>query len=128
MPRLLRRLLVLAILGAAIAAAVRALRASRAGELGGADLAPATWPPISERAPASTPAAAAEPADATKPTAATAWIVPTNGSCPDGYPIKVASSGIYHVPGGQFYDRTVAERCYASTEAAEADGYRAAKR
>jgi hypothetical protein len=116
MARLLRRLLVLAILGAAVAAAVRALRASRSGELGGAELPPAAWPPISE--PASTPAVAV----------AAAWIVPTNGSCPDGYPIKVASSGIYHLPGGQFYERTVAERCYASTEAAEADGYRAAKR
>ena len=36
--------------------------------------------------------------------------------------------GIYHLPGGQFYDRTHAERCYVDAAAAEADGYRAAKR
>jgi len=120
MTRLLRRFLVLAILGAAITAAIRALRGPRAGDFRGPDVAPASWPPISEPITTATPAAEAEPA--------ATWIVPTNGSCPDGYPIKLASSGIYHVPGGQFYDRTVAERCYASAEAAEADGYRAAKR
>ena len=36
-------------------------------------------------------------------------------------------SGIFHVPGGRFYDRTVPERCYATAAAAEADGYRRAK-
>jgi hypothetical protein len=36
-------------------------------------------------------------------------------------------SGIFHVPGGRFYDRTVPGRCYTSAEAAEADGYRRAK-
>ena len=42
--------------------------------------------------------------------------------------IKVgAKSEVYHVPGGRFYDRTVAERCYASADDAEADGYRRAK-
>jgi hypothetical protein len=54
--------------------------------------------------------------------------VPADGRCPDGYPIKAnAKSRIYHVPGGRSYDRTVPERCYASTEDAEADGYRRAK-
>jgi hypothetical protein len=37
------------------------------------------------------------------------------------------NSGIYHVPGGRFYDRTVAERCYANADDALADGYRPAK-
>ena len=56
------------------------------------------------------------------------WAAPVDGVCPDGYTIKVgAKSEVYHVPGGRFYDRTVAERCYASTEDAEADGYRRAK-
>jgi len=45
------------------------------------------------------------------------------------HPVKVnANSGIYHVPGGQFYERTKAERCYVDAAAAEADGYRAARR
>ena len=56
------------------------------------------------------------------------WVAPVAGRCPEGYPIKANdNSGIYHVPGGRFYDRTVPERCYADAEAAEADGYRAAK-
>ena len=51
-----------------------------------------------------------------------------NGDCPDGYPVKANdNSGIYHVPGGRFYDRTVAERCYANADDALADGYRPAK-
>ena len=61
-------------------------------------------------------------------TPASTWADPVDGQCPDGYPIKANdNSGIYHVPGGRFYDRTVPERCYADAEAAEADGYRAAK-
>ena len=40
-------------------------------------------------------------------------------------PIKANdNSGIFHVPGGRFYDRTVPERCYAERRDAEADGYR----
>lgn len=56
------------------------------------------------------------------------WVSPVDGKCPDGYPVKAKdNSQIYHVPGGRFYDRTIPERCYADTDAAEADGYRAAK-
>ena len=59
----------------------------------------------------------------------TAWVEPVDGACPTGYPVKAnASSRIYHVPGGQFYERTVPERCYTDPQAAEADGYRAARR
>jgi hypothetical protein len=61
--------------------------------------------------------------------AAGTWQSPNDdGSCPDTHPIKANdNSGIYHVPGGRFYDRTKAERCYRSEAAAEADGYRRAK-
>lgn len=56
------------------------------------------------------------------------WVTPANGVCPDGYPIKANdSSHIFHVPGGRFYERTAADRCYASADDAVADGYRAAK-
>jgi hypothetical protein len=55
------------------------------------------------------------------------WCAPVGGACPEGYPIKVAKSGIYHVPGGRSYVRTMAERCYVNAEDAEADGYRRAK-
>lgn len=56
------------------------------------------------------------------------WVEPVDGECPPGYPIKGNdNSGIYHVPGGRFYARTVPERCYATEADAEADGYRRAK-
>jgi hypothetical protein len=57
------------------------------------------------------------------------WVEPeADGSCPDGYPIKANdNSGIFHIPGGRFYGRTKAERCYASADDATADGYRQAK-
>lgn len=56
------------------------------------------------------------------------WVAPADGNCPAGYPVKANdNSGIYHRQGGRFYDRTIPERCYATPEDAEADGYRAAK-
>jgi micrococcal nuclease len=66
--------------------------------------------------------------DATTTTEAATWVAPVDGKCPDGYPLKANNnSGIFHSPGGRFYDRTVAERCYARAEDAIADGYRPAK-
>jgi hypothetical protein len=57
------------------------------------------------------------------------WVFPVDGACPDGYPVKAKlKSGVFHVPGGAMYERTHADRCYPSEEAAEADGLRAAKR
>ncbi len=57
--------------------------------------------------------------------------VPGTGGydCPAGYPIKGnADSGIYHVPGGQYYSRTKPEDCFSTEAAAQAAGYRASKR
>ncbi|MEQ8435883.1 MAG: hypothetical protein RIB65_00200 [Ilumatobacter fluminis] len=74
----------------------------------------------SVEAPTSEPAA--------MPTSEATWVDPTDGTCPVDFPIKGnANSGIYHVPGGRFYERTVPERCYATEDAAVADGYRRAK-
>lgn len=63
------------------------------------------------------------------PVPMTAWVVADEeGPDPDGFPVKVkVASGIFHVPGGRFYDRLRADRCYTTTEAAEADGYRRSK-
>jgi hypothetical protein len=56
------------------------------------------------------------------------WVDAVDGACPATHPVKVKlGSGIYHLPGGRFYERTRPERCYADAAAAEADGYRAAK-
>nr|WP_298986604.1 thermonuclease family protein [uncultured Micrococcus sp.] len=52
----------------------------------------------------------------------------SGGVCPDGYPVKVSSSGKYHVPGGEHYDQTSAKNCYASTSAAAAAGFIASQR
>lgn len=61
--------------------------------------------------------------------APTTWVEPIGGTCPVTHPIKANDrSRIYHEPGTPFYDRTVPERCYATTAAAEDDGYRAPKR
>ena len=78
--------------------------------------------PIPEAAPAPAPEAAPAAGDAG----------PVRGAdsvCPDSHPVKANdNSGIYHVPGQQHYGRTNARHCYASAAAAQADGYRAARR
>jgi hypothetical protein len=74
---------------------------------------PPSWPPI-----------VVEPREETD-----AWVEPDGGGCPDTHPIKVKErSGIYHEPGMLNYDRTVPDRCYCDGAAAEADGFRDAKR
>ena len=150
--RLTRLALLTAVVGAVVG--IRHLAARRHG---GAELGPpATWPPLergeepvaavgdlvsSTTPPPPTsalpesdePVAAvgdlvAEAAEATSPTDDPPWLLPVNGVCPASHPIKAnRNSGIYHEPGGRFYDRTQPERCYADPAAAEADGYRAAK-
>ena len=58
-----------------------------------------------------------------------AWIEPNDGACPTSHPVKAKlTSGIFHVPGGANYARTQPDRCYATSEAAETDGLRPAKR
>lgn len=60
---------------------------------------------------------------------ATAWVAPVEGACPTTHPVKLKeASGIYHLPGGLTYDRTVPDRCYRDGASAEADGFRQAKR
>ena len=58
-----------------------------------------------------------------------AWVEPTGEVCPTTHPVKAKlSSKIFHVPGGQSYDRTKPDRCYRDAGAAEADGLRQSKR
>ena len=94
------------------------------------------WPPLETERPAAAPKVAkvatiAKVAKVAKPVTTepvARWTAPVKGDCPDGYPIKANdNSGIFHVPGGRFYARTVAERCYANADDAIADGYRPAK-
>jgi len=51
---------------------------------------------------------------------------PEDGSIPEGYEIKGnANSMKYHVPGGRYYDVTIAEVFFDTAEHAEAAGYEA---
>ena len=126
-----KRLTYLALLVGAVLAVRRAQAARRARTKLGP---PASWPPLR---PAEEPVAAAgdlatetpvtEP-PATRPDPTPAWVAPVDGACPVSHPVKVnTGSGIFHQPGGRFYDRTTPHRCYVDAAAAEADGYRAAK-
>ncbi len=106
-----------------VAAALQARAKSRHQPLPSSGTSAPTWPPLQ---PTSTPASTTLPAE---PSATgTGWVEPVDGACPASHPVKGnAQSGIYHVPGGRFYERTRPERCYVDAVAAEADGFRAAK-
>ncbi len=104
-----------------------------------ADLAPGARPsaPASEPPPDVVAPVVADPVPDTPPTAdpgagtevTGVWVPPVDDVCPEGYPVKAKEgSRIFHVPDGAFYGRTVADRCYPTPEAAEADGLRASKR
>ena len=70
-----------------------------------------------------------EPEPATERVGTSGWVEPVDGACPASHPVKgKLSSGIFHAPGMQMYERTRADRCYADPAAAEADGLRASKR
>jgi hypothetical protein len=57
------------------------------------------------------------------------WVESIDGTCPTSHPVKAKlASGIFHEPGGASYERTKADRCYASVDAATADDLRPAKR
>ena len=139
--RCTRRITLLVLLAAAGAVLFTRLRAAKP-----TTTATPSWPPFdsaprtsSVTEPAAQPFAARTAAPAAdahtaasapqEPAAVSArWVAPVDGQCPDGYPIKANdNSGIFHVPGGRFYARTVPERCYAAAEDAAADGYRQAK-
>ncbi len=90
------------------------------------------WPPLTEAEPPVEAPVEGPPGtpEAAAPAAGTAWVAPAEGGgCPDGHPVKAKlSSKIYHLPGMSAYARTNPDRCYASPEAAEADGFTRAKR
>lgn len=123
MVTLLRRVFLLALLAGSGYAAWTAWQ--RRNET--APAAAPQWPPFEPETLAAMPSpGATSPGDDPQP--APDWVEPVDAACPASHPIKAnANSMIYHQPGGRFYDRTVPERCYATTEAAERDGFRAAK-
>jgi large subunit ribosomal protein L4 len=79
-------------------------------------------------APAKKPAAKSETPEIAsaddKPLPDGAHAPTESGEAPRGYKIKGnADSGLYHVPGSAFYDRTVAEIWFKTAEDAEAAGF-----
>ena len=62
--------------------------------------------------------------------ATSAWVSPNgSGEAPSTHPVKAKLvSRLYRVPGMPMYKRTVADRCYTTPEAAEADGFTRAAR
>ncbi|MEM9517595.1 MAG: hypothetical protein AAGA42_22300 [Actinomycetota bacterium] len=94
---------------------------------------PPSWPPLE---PSQDPAPSTGAPSTDTPGAAAAtdagdqlWVAAdAEGACPLTHPIKAKeSSGIYHVEDGRMYARTKADRCYATADAAEQDGYRRSK-
>jgi hypothetical protein len=121
-----RTLLLLVVLGAAIGV-VGSLWRRRASTRVPQPPEPPQWPAFPPPETAVDEPTGTTSADAS--TDAAGWVDGSStADAPDGFPVKAkASSGIYHVPGGRFYDRTKPDRWYASAEAAEADGYRPSK-
>lgn len=113
------------ILFSAIGGAILAWRRSQADVL-----APLTLPEWPEFSPATTsPNGSSPPATQESAEPAASWLKPlADGSCPPSHPIKAKKgSGIYHVAGGRFYERTKPDRCYATESAAVSGGYRKSK-
>jgi len=119
--KLLRRGAVAGLLGG-IAVVVWRMIASRTPDTDGMTFTSAPFP--SPPRPVPRPQSAAAPA-----TAPTPWVEPEDGACPVTHPVKAKiASGIFHVPGGQSYERTRPDRCYVDAAGAESDGLRPAKR
>jgi len=89
--------------------------------------APAKKATAKKAAPAKKAAAKSEPEIASageKELPAGAKAATEDGEPPRGYKIKGnADSGLYHVPGSPFYDRTIAELWFKTAEDAEAAGF-----
>jgi hypothetical protein len=108
-------------------------RASQRNKGAGVTWSPQPFPYPPRAVPALPVEDAVAPAAATRrhdePSVAPAWVQPSDGACPDGYPVKAKlASGIFHLPGGLSYERTRPDRCYRDADAAEADGLRPAQR
>jgi len=134
-----RRVLGVGVIAGAAYAVWRAIEANRPAGDTAWEPQPFPFPPQPRTTePAAAPAASAAPTveaapatetAAVRPTATEASVESTDGSCPASHPVKAArGSKIFHVPGGQMYDRTNADRCYRDPAAAEADGLRRSKR
>ena len=126
--RIIKRILKLAVITAVVGALVSWLRSRSSEENEDSEEEDLPWPPIRTNETEST-STVVEPNDGS-PVEPREWLsCDESGNCPESHPIKAKdSSGLYHIPGGNIYERTIPDRCYATIEAAEADGYRQSQR
>ena len=126
--RIIKRILKLAVITAIVGALVSWLRSRSSEENEDSEEEDLPWPPIRTNETEST-STVVEPNDGS-PVEPREWLsCDESGNCPESHPIKAKdSSGLYHIPGGNIYERTIPDRCYATLEAAEADGYRQSQR
>lgn len=105
-----------AFLESALAKAPNAEKADNADKAVAVQDAPVQEAPVQDALVEDTSDASALPEGAVAPLA--------DGSAPEGYAIKGnADSGLYHAPGGRWYDATVAEFWFADEAAAQAAGF-----
>ncbi len=131
MLKLLGRVLFLGLVAAAVYALWKKLTGADDPYAAPTPFTPTPFTPTVVPDPAVVPApsVATPEATATAAASATTWVEPDDGACPISHPVKAKlSSRIFHVPGGQNYDRTKADRCYSDAASAETDGLRQAKR
>ena len=126
--RIIKRILKLAVITAIVGALVSWFRSRSSEENEDSEEEDLPWPPIRTTEPDSA-SKVVEPNDGS-PVEPREWLsCDESGNCPESHPIKAKdSSGLYHIPGGNIYERTIPDRCYATIEAAEADGYRQSQR
>ena len=126
--RIIKRILKLAVVTAIVGALVSWFRSRSSEEDENSEEEDLPWPPIRTNETEST-STVVEPNDGS-PVEPREWLsCDESGNCPESPPIKAKdSSGLYHIPGGNIYERTIPDRCYATLEAAEADGYRQSQR
>ena len=124
-----KRALGLGVLAGAAYAAWRAFEKSRPEPTLTWQPRPFPYPPEAVATPSSAHTASATSATDGGVATEAAWLDAVDGECPVTHPVKAKlASGIFHEEGGANYARTKADRCYATSAAAEADGLRRAKR
>ena len=125
-PLRITRLAALGVLASLIVGLVRSARRRPTPTTTGV----ASWEPLVEEAPTPSRSGPVQFAATATSSEHPGWVEPdADGGCPGSHPVKgKTQSKIFHVPGGMSYEHTNAERCYCDEAAAEADGYRKAKR
>lgn len=127
--RWLRRTIGLGVVTGAAYAVWRAIEKNQTPGDSGWEPQPFPFPPQPRSGDAPEPVSGSASGERDEQHATPDYLEPVGGACPASHPVKAKlASGIFHVPGGQSYERTAPDRCYLDAAAAERDGLRASKR